>query len=223
MDREALARMLEEGLSLEAIGERVGKHPSTVGYWVKKLGLEAANADRHRNRGGIDRDTLAELVGQGLTVRQIAAALDRAPVTVRHWLKRHGLRTQMATRRDAMDDRSPGARFIAVCRRHGEAVFVVRRDGASACVRCRSEAVSDRRRRVKERLVAEAGGSCRICGYDRCVAALQFHHVDPTTKRFTVTARRISWDVVAAEAAKCVLLCANCHAEVEAGFVAVPS
>jgi hypothetical protein len=37
---------------------------------------------------------------------------------------------------------------------------------------------------VKEILVAEAGGSCLICGYDRYAGALQFHHLDPATKSF---------------------------------------
>jgi transposase len=223
MDKDVLREMIEEGLSLEAIGERVGKHPSTVAYWLKKHGLDAVNADRHRERGGIAREELEALIAEGLTIREIAARLDRAYSTVRHWLGRHGLQTRPAERRESVRAIAPGDRFLGQCRHHGEAVFVKRLDGASACVRCRSEAVSARRRRVKERLVAEAGGACAICAYDRCVAALQFHHLDPTTKRFTVTARRVSWEQVREEASKCVLLCANCHAEVEAGVVAVPS
>jgi hypothetical protein len=77
---------------------------------------------------------------------------------------------------------------------------------------------------VKRRLVQEAGGSCRLCGYDRCVAALEFHHIDPTTKRFSLSQKGMSraLDTVRAEAAKCVLLCANCHAEVEAGMSILP-
>ena len=154
-----------------------------------------------------------------MTIREIAAELGCAATTVRYWLRQHDLRTQPSQRRD---DRG-GARFESICRQHGRTTFTLRTDGATACLRCRSDAVTTRRRRVKEQLVAEAGGCCTLCGYDRCIAALQFHHVDPSTKRFTVTARRVSWDRVREEAAKCVLLCANCHAEVEAGFVALPS
>jgi len=81
-----------------------------------------------------------------------------------------------------------------------------------------------RRREVKRVLVREAGGRCSICGYDRHVAALEFHHLDPSTKAFGLSVRGItrSLDELRAEAAKCVLLCANCHAEVEARFASLP-
>ena len=70
----------------------------------------------------------------------------------------------------------------------------------------------------------EAGGRCELCGYDRCLAALQFHHVDPATKRFALSQEGVSRSLstARAEAAKCVLLCANCHAEVESGFAQLP-
>ena len=56
------------------------------------------------------------------------------------------------------------------------------------------------------------------CGYARSIAALHFHHVDRATKSFAVAGRGItrSLEAARAELAKCVLLCANCHAEVEA-------
>ena len=79
------------------------------------------------------------------------------------------------------------------------------------------------RRRAKLRLIEEAGGACAVCGYDRCVRALHFHHVDPATKEFGI-ARRGHARAIAAlreEAAKCVLLCSNCHAEVEAGLIEI--
>ena len=218
--------MLEEGLSLEAIGARAGKHPSTVGYWVAKHGLRAVNADRHRSRGTIPRATLEALVERGLTIREIAAELDRSYATIRHWLMRYGLRSRAGARRDARGP-APAARerFIAVCRHHGEAVFIVRADGATACVRCRSEAVSTRRREIKARLVAEAGGACVLCGYAGTLSALHFHHLDPATKRFHLGLNGVtrSLDRARVEAAKCVLLCARCHAEVEAGDAVVPA
>jgi 5-methylcytosine-specific restriction endonuclease McrA len=98
-------------------------------------------------------------------------------------------------------------------------VFGGRPDGGWRCLKCRSEAVSRRRRRVKEILVAEAGGACATCGYSGCVAALEFHHLDPRAKRFSVAGRGVTRSLAAAreEAQKCVLLCSNCHAEVEAG------
>jgi hypothetical protein len=74
-------------------------------------------------------------------------------------------------------------------------------------------------------LVADAGGSCVLCGYSRSLAALQFHHIDPATKRFHIAHRGVTRSMAAAraEAAKCVLLCANCHAEVEGGVATLPA
>jgi hypothetical protein len=84
--------------------------------------------------------------------------------------------------------------------------------------------VSRRRRKVKAILVAEAGGRCALCGYGRCIGALAFHHVDPEVKSFGLAEGGLAHSLVRArgEVAKCVLLCANCHAEVEAGLAVVP-
>src|SRR5687767_6579245 len=111
MDRDHLERMLEEGLSLETIGGRVGKHPHTVWNWVQKHGLKAAHADRHRPRGALDRDVLAALVEEGMTIREIATQLDRSYATVRHWLGRYELSTNLASRRAARGGASRGERF----------------------------------------------------------------------------------------------------------------
>jgi len=122
-----LEQLLGQKLSLAEIGRRAGLHESTVGYWIKKHGLEAVGAEKYSPKGGLRREQI---------------------------------------------------------------------------------------------LVEEAGGRCRLCGYDRHVAALEFHHLDPNAKEFGLAQRgahRI--DKLRAEVRKCVLLCSNCHAEVEAGFV----
>jgi hypothetical protein len=56
------------------------------------------------------------------------------------------------------------------------------------------------------------------------LGALHFHHVDPAKKGFNLGERGLtrSLDRCRKEAEKCVLLCANCHAEVESGVVSVP-
>ena len=73
-----------------------------------------------------------------------------------------------------------------------------------------------RRRKNKLVLVAEHGGKCVQCGYARCVGALEFHHLDANAKVFGIGSGNTSGlDALRAEATKCVLLCANCHREVE--------
>ena len=68
-----------------------------------------------------------------------------------------------------------------------------------------------RRRTLKQRLAETAGGRCVRCGYDASFAALDFHHRDGTQKDFAISKFQGSWSKLTAEAAKCDLLCANCH------------
>jgi hypothetical protein len=76
---------------------------------------------------------------------------------------------------------------------------------------------------VKEILVREAGGCCGICGFAQYVGALQFHHVDNASKAFSLSLRGVTRSLQRAreEAQKCVLLCANCHAMVEAKLLEI--
>ena len=95
--------------------------------------------------------------------------------------------------------------------------------GRVRCRQCRIERVAEWRRRTKAKLVAEAGGKCQLCGYHRCQAALEFHHLDPGSKSFALSLRGVTRSIesLRREAAKCVLLCANCHAEVGVGYSAI--
>jgi hypothetical protein len=63
------------------------------------------------------------------------------------------------------------------------------------------------------------GGRCQLCGYDRFIGALSFHHMNPDTKRLPVSMSGVTLalDFLREEARRCVPLCANCHAEVEGG------
>ena len=226
MDSGWLAAELAAGRSYGEIAIEVGCDPSTVSYWACKHGLTSVHAAARAPRGAIPRDDLAALVDQGLTVRQIAERLDRSPTTVRHWMRRHGHETERTRRlRDTAEARARGdTRIEAVCARHGRTTFTRSPTGAFRCLHCRNQAVSNRRRAAKDALVAAAGGECALCGYARSPAALQFHHEDPITKAFGISDRGVTRRLEAAlqEAEKCVLLCATCHAEVEAGVATLP-
>jgi hypothetical protein len=110
------------------------------------------------------------------------------------------------------------------CPKHGVTRFYVRSDGGFRCARCSADSVSRRRREVKRTLVKEAGGACVICGFDEHPAALQFHHLNPEAKDFNLSNKGLTKAItrMRAEARKCVLLCANCHALVGVGARVLP-
>ena len=74
------------------------------------------------------------------------------------------------------------------------------------------------RKRTKLKLVEYKGGGCEICGYNKCIEALEFHHIDETTKEFPVSGSTRSLERQKKEADKCIMLCANCHRELHAGL-----
>jgi DNA-binding CsgD family transcriptional regulator len=80
------------------------------------------------------------------------------------------------------------------------------------------------RKRTKEKAVEYKGGKCNICNYDRCVSALEFHHLEPSKKDFTLSqSMNIAWNKIEEELDKCILVCANCHREIHEGIIKIVS
>lgn len=110
--------------------------------------------------------------------------------------------------------------MVRACKKHGETKHFPRQDGAFRCGKCASSWVITNRRRKKEKLVEMFGGKCVVCGYKKYAGALDFHHLNRKTKEFALSVKGLSysWNSIVAEAKKCVLVCKNCHMEVEAGM-----
>lgn len=88
------------------------------------------------------------------------------------------------------------------------------RENRTRCRKCDLERVNRRALELKRKLVDQLGGKCSICGYNRNLAALTFHHSGH--KEFRLAMRVLatySEERIMAEVSKCVLLCSNCHAE----------
>lgn len=73
--------------------------------------------------------------------------------------------------------------------------------------------IHNHRKNRKIELVNYKGGCCEKCGYSNSMNALQFHHINPEDKDFTIGGRNYSIDKMKREVDKCVLLCSNCHVE----------
>lgn len=69
----------------------------------------------------------------------------------------------------------------------------------------------------KKQFIENLGGKCQICGYNKNIAALEFHHIEPSTKKFQLDVRHLSntnMQTLQEEIKKCILVCANCHREI---------
>ena len=69
---------------------------------------------------------------------------------------------------------------------------------------------------LKYKLVKARGGKCEICGYNKNISALHFHHINPETKAFELNSRTLERkpdEEIIEEFKKCKLVCANCHQE----------
>ena len=230
MEADWLRSRLESGRSIESIAREAGKHPSTVGYWVNKHGLivaPRATPRRPRRRSTARRSRRCS----SSRARRSAQIADAAGPQLRDACgtgsRSYGLDDAAGARTRAETAPKPQRETVAATARctAGRSFVRTGADGRFRCRLCHSGAVRPRRREDQGILVAEAGGGCALCGYrPRTSARLQFHHLDPREKAFALSGRGVTRSLAAAraEAAKCVLLCANCHAEVEAGSLLVP-
>lgn len=77
-----------------------------------------------------------------------------------------------------------------------------------------SDYISSRRKAIRDELIEYKGGQCIKCGYHKYSGALQFHHLNPSQKEFTISARtNRSKQELYEEVDKCILICSNCHQE----------
>ena len=70
------------------------------------------------------------------------------------------------------------------------------------------------KKKKKLKLIEYKGGKCQRCGYNKCEEALEFHHLDPTQKDFTISSHSYSFEKMKRETDKCILVCSNCHREI---------
>lgn len=106
----------------------------------------------------------------------------------------------------------------SICQR----IFVYSKQKGHTKAVCNSCMVTKARQEKKRRAVDYKGGSCEVCGYNRCMRALEFHHLDPSKKDFSLAdGIQSSWELQKAELDKCILLCSRCHMEVHDGLIKI--
>ena len=83
----------------------------------------------------------------------------------------------------------------------------------TCCYECMPDGVQLTRGAFLGLLKKKKGGKCSRCGYDKCLKALEFHHIDPSKKDFTISNDHFRLKDAIEESKKCILLCSNCHKE----------
>jgi len=88
------------------------------------------------------------------------------------------------------------------CKHHGLTRYAREKcSGYYRCVKCRNAKTTRYRKDRIDKLKRHFGGKCALCGYDRCLDALDFHHEDPDEKEFSFREKRyLAWDKLVAEA-----------------------
>lgn len=167
------------------------------------------------------KQVLERLCKQGKSHRQIAKQFNVSSTTVGWWLHDYKLLSAYGTNKHSV--KAPKCKY---CGTVSPQNFYYGRK--SKCKRCFStqstlnctQVRRERRVMLKYAAVQAKGGCCQICGYRGNLAALQFHHPNKNEKHeeWSWLFRQVAGsakhaEVLAAELKKCILLCANCHAE----------
>ena len=157
----------------------------------------------------MEKQILINYINQGLNTWKIAEKLNTNQTQIRNWLKQYDLKTKRTVNKLLNQKQCPKCQEIKPLDN-----FYQSSKSSSYCKNCISNHNTLNRQQVKQQSINYLGGKCIKCGYNKCIAALEFHHLDPNEK--DVDYANYKWifsDKLKSELDKCVLLCANCHRE----------
>lgn len=178
----------------------------------------------------ITKEQLEPYINQALHTSEIAKIFNTTPTTIRAKLLKYGLKINFSRGKNYQYreiDPNLTHKFCAKCNQNlpiSEFYIEKKRLLTHAyCKKCNSSLAANRFRENKRKALEYKGNKCVICGYNKCVGALHFHHIDPNLKEFSLSQlKKYTFDDrVKKELDKCVLVCANCHSEIHAGLVKI--
>lgn len=152
----------------------------------------------------MEQKDLEVYIEKGMSSRDIAKLLECSQKTIQYWLNKFNLHTnycKLATTHKCI-----------LCNTTNREDFP--KKGGKVCKKCKNVLAIQQQKITKATMVDFLGGCCSKCGYSRCSAALEIHHINPETKDDNFrNIRSWSWERIQKELKNCVLLCANCHRE----------
>jgi hypothetical protein len=88
------------------------------------------------------------------------------------------------------------------------------------CKKCKSDYCRNYRRVRQNYINAIKNACCFKCGKKYLPKLMDFHHLDPCTKTFTVSdavGRGAKFDIIKTEIDKCIVVCKPCHRDIHRG------
>ena len=175
----------------------------------------------------MDYSTLKSFVDSKMSIREISKITNKGPTTIRYWLKKHNLKTENKSFKEGyvlnpilkIDGKPIQNCSKCSCLLTEETGYwrENKKIWQSNCKKCHNNYNADRWKSNKKKAVEYKGGKCERCGYDKCIDALEFHHIDPTQKDKNYGNMKLrKWEDQKKELDKCICVCANCHREIHA-------
>lgn len=166
------------------------------------------------------KEFLIDKINLGMSLNQISNQTNKSLTSIRYWVKKHNITIPNKSFKDLGKKDYGDKRFCPRCEKECKIEdFYTRRGKENSsvyCKKCTNIQTLGRQRNFKKQMVDYKGGKCMKCGYDKCINALEFHHMNPQEKDFTLShMKNYSFNkIVTDELDKCILVCANCHREI---------
>lgn len=164
----------------------------------------------------MNKQILSDALLSGKSIQAIAKESNKSYSTIQYWIKKYKLQSSHTPFKIIKYENT---RRCPKCETNlSLESFYQRRGKAHSsvyCKSCTSQQTIERVRFMKSQMVEYKGGKCQKCGYNKYQGALEFHHLDPTQKDFTLShVKKYSFnETIKKELDKCILLCSNCHKE----------
>jgi transposase-like protein len=172
---------------------------------------------------------LLSMVEQGMSTHQIAKNTGKGQTTIRHWLKKFGLKTKplykARKKQIVKNENGVEMKVCPQCKSQKELSkdnFYITSNGKAHgwCKKCNDEIAYKRQRELKQKCVDMKGGKCIFCGYSRYIGSMDFHHIEPNEKEYSISdLKTYSFEKIKVELDKCILVCRNCHGELHGGLI----
>lgn len=228
--KEQIIELRKQGLTFKQIVEQLNCAKSTVSYHLNSVGLG----------GGIKKTSLKDKIEkfrlQGKTYDEIRILVDISEDKLKRVCRDLGLNVPTSHLGGSKNDLDKNlvlsvyaekkslrktAEYFKISRETLRKHYIKNEDLTivpKQTKKERNESVKQHviswRQDKKVKLVNYKGGKCERCGYDKCVQALQFHHLNPDEKDFAISGKSYSFERLKKEVDKCIMVCANCHIEI---------